>query len=313
MFAQSVSEATEGRFQIDAFGAGELVPAFSALDAVAEDVVEMCLTASSFFWGKDPTFSLVAAAPFGLNARMQCAWMYDMGGIDLLNEFFHTFNVHGLPAGQTGTQMGGWFRREVTNAADFEGLRFRTTGLSGAVLSEMGAVPLAIPTAEIYPAMEKGVVDAAEWVGPYDDEKLGFHKVAKYYYYPSFWEGAYLGHLFINLDRWNSLPASYQRIIELGAVNITAWMMARRDVRNPPALRRMLASGVQLRPFSPEIRGAAFEASARVCAALSQSNSRFKALYETIVSLRREQYEWQQVSDLAFDEAMVSLLRGGKL
>ena len=173
-------------------------------------------TASYYYFGKDPTFAFGTAVPFGLNARMQNAWMYHGGGMELMNEFYKKFNIHALPAGNTGCQMGGWFRREIKTPADLRGLKMRIGGFAGTVMQKLGVVPQQIPGGEVYSSLEKGTIDAAEWVGPYDDEKLGFAKIAPYYYYPGWWEGGAMLHHFFNLDKWNALPAAYKSILTHG-------------------------------------------------------------------------------------------------
>ena len=181
-FAKAVAEATDNKFQITVFAGGEIVPPLQAADAVTNGSVEMCHTASYYFWGKDPTFAFGTAVPFGLNARMQNAWHYEGGAIDLMNKFYAKHKIYALPAGNTGAQMGGWYRKEINTPNDLKGLKMRIGGFAGTVLQKLGVVPSQIPGGDIYPSLEKGTIDAAEWVGPYDDEKLGFQKVAKYYY-----------------------------------------------------------------------------------------------------------------------------------
>src|SRR6186997_2476617 len=218
-FAKYVAEATDNKFQISTFAAGEIVPALQALDAVGAGTVESCHTAAYYYVGKDPTFPLFCAVPFGLNTRQQNAWFYDADGMKLMNEFTKSANIISFPAGNTGAQMGGWFRKEIKEISDFNGLKFRIGGFGGRVLQKLGCVPQQIAGGDIYPALEKGTIDAAEWVGPYDDERLGFHKVAPYYYYPGFWEGGPTVHAFCNLEKWNSLPKSYQAAITNAAAN----------------------------------------------------------------------------------------------
>lgn len=183
-FSKTLAEITDNKFKIQVFAGGEIVPGRQAADAVTNGTVEMCHTASYCYWGKDPTFAFGTAVPFGLNQRMQDARMYEAGGIDLLNEFYAKHSIFGLPLGNTGAQMGGWYRKEITTVDDLRGLKMRIGGVGGSVISKLGAVPQQIAGGDIYPALEKGTLDACEWVGPYDDEKLGFHKVAKFYYYP---------------------------------------------------------------------------------------------------------------------------------
>ncbi len=246
-FAKQVAEMTDNKFQIQVFQAGELVPGLQALDATAKNTVEMCHTVSYYYVGKDPTFAIYASVPFGLNARQQNSasvpfglnarqqnsWWYQGGGMEIGNEFFKKSGVIGFPCGNTGTQMGGWFRKEIKTVADLSGLKFRIGGIAGQVLQKVGVVPQQLAGGDIYPSLEKGTIDAAEWVGPYDDEKLGFQKVAKYYYYPGFWEGGPTVHAFANLDKWNELPKSYQTIVTNAAANANSWMAARYDMQNP--------------------------------------------------------------------------------
>src|SRR5947209_14038489 len=208
-----VAEATDNKFQIRAFAGGEIVPALQVLDAVQNNTVEMGHTASYYYVGKDPTFGLDCTIPFGLNARQMNAWMTHGGGLQLLRDFFKDYNVYNLPAGNTGAQMGGWWRKEIKTVDDLKGIKFRIGGLGGAVLQKLGVVPQQIPGGDIYPALEKGTIDAAEWVGPYDDEKLGFYKVAKFYYYPGWWEGQTQASAYINLGQQEQLPKNYQAIL----------------------------------------------------------------------------------------------------
>ena len=224
IFARAVGEATDNKFQIQVFAAGEIVPGLAAADAVQNGTVEMCHTASYYYFGKDPTFAFAAAVPFGLNTRMQTAWWSFGGGGELMNDFFKKFNFYAIPAGNTGAQMGGWFRKEIKDVADLSGLKMRIGGFAGTVLQKLGAVPQQIAGGDIYPALEKGTIDAAEWVGPYDDEKLGFYKVAKYYYYPGWWEGSTMLHNFINMDKWNELPPAYKSLMRSAAALANDWM-----------------------------------------------------------------------------------------
>src|SRR6516164_2942399 len=233
-FAKHVAEATDNKFQIQAFAGGEIVPALQALDAVQNGTVELGHTATYYYIGKDPTWALFCAIPFGLNTRQQNAWFYDGDGMKLMNEFAHPkYNVHAIAAGNTGCQMGGWFRKEIKEPGDFKGLKFRIGGFAGLTIQKLGGVPQQIAGGDIYPALERGTIDAAEWVGPYDDEKLGLNKVAKYYYYPGWWEGSTANHLLVNLAKWNELPKRYQAIL-LGAATLANNVeLGRYDARNP--------------------------------------------------------------------------------
>jgi TRAP-type mannitol/chloroaromatic compound transport system substrate-binding protein len=305
LFAKYVSEATDGKFQIQVFAAGEIVGAFQAVDAVQNGTVEMSHTASYYYVGKDPTFGIGTAIPFGLNARQLNAWNYHGGGIDLLNEFYGKYNIHGLPGGNTGTQMGGWFRKEVRTPADLQGLKMRIAGIGGQVLAKLGAVPQQIPGGDIYPALERGTIDAAEWVGPYDDEKLGFNKVAPFYYYPGFWEGGAMLNFFFNKAKWDALPKNYQAIATAAAAYANVDMQAKYDSRNPAALRRLVAAGAQLRPYSQEIMEAAFKAANELYDEISAKNPDFKKIYDNYRAFRNEEYLWFQVAEYTYDNFMI--------
>ncbi|MGE3294816.1 MAG: TRAP transporter substrate-binding protein, partial [Geminicoccaceae bacterium] len=303
-FAEAVKRMTDGKFQIQVFAAGELVPGLQALDAVSNDTVEACHTAAYYFVGKDPTFALAAAIPFGMNYRGQNAWLNAGGGMDLMNEFFAKYSVHGITAGNTGAQMGGWFRKEVKTVADMQGLKMRIGGFAGQVVQKIGVVPQQIAGGDIYPALEKGTIDAAEWVGPYDDLKLGFYKVAPYYLYPGFWEGGPALHVFVNQGKWDALPESYKAVLKAAGDEATVVTQARYDALNPPALKQLVASGAQLRPFSTEILTACYNAANEVYAETSASNPDFKRIYDSYAALRSEQYRWWLVAGYTYDTYM---------
>jgi TRAP-type mannitol/chloroaromatic compound transport system substrate-binding protein len=304
-FAKYCSEATDGKLQIQIFAAGEIVPGLQALDAVSAGNVEMCHTATYYFYGKDPTWALFCAVPFGLNTRQQNAWFLDGEGLKLMNEFARKSNVHALIGGGTGAQMGGWFRREIKEVSDLNGLKFRIAGLAGRTLQKLGVVPQQLAGGDIYPALEKGTIDATEWVGPYDDEKLGFQKVARYYYYPGWWEGAAALHFLINSNKWNELPKAYQAVVTAAAAYAGIEMTARYDKRNPEAIRRLIASGAQLRPFSQPILDACLKAANEVYAETTASNADFKKIYDNMVAFRNEQYLWWQVAEFGYDSFMI--------
>ena len=303
--ARQVAAMTDGKFRIETFAAGEIVPGLQALDAVGNQNVEMCHTVAYYYVGKDPTFSVAAALPFGLNARQQNAWMYENGGIELFNEFFKKYNVFGLPCGNSGAQMGGWFRKEIRGPADLVGLKMRIPGLAGQVLAKLGVVPQQIAGGDTYPALEKGTIDAAEWVGPYDDEKMGFYKVARFYYYPGWWEGGAVVHAFMNLAAWNELPKPYAAILSNACAYANTWMQARYDVVNPPALRRLVAAGAQLRPFPLEIMESCLKVSNELYAEIATSNAAFKKAIEAMIAFRSEEYSWWQVAEHTYDSFMI--------
>ncbi len=301
IFAKAVAEATDNKFQIQVFAAGEIVPGLAAADAVERGTVEMCHTASYYYFGKDPTFAFGTSVPFGLNARMQNAWMYFGGAMELMNRFYSKFNIYAIPAGNTGAQMGGWFRKEIKDPSDFSGLKMRIGGFAGVVLQKLGAVPQQIAGGDLYPALEKGTIDAAEWVGPYDDEKLGLYKVAQYYHYPSWWEGCGMVHNFINTTKWNELPSNYKSIVRSASAIANEWMLSKYDAHNPAAIKRLVASGTQLRPFSQAVLEASYKAANEVFAETAAKNADFKQVYDSMTAFRGDEYLWWQIAEYAFD------------
>ncbi len=304
-FAKTVSEATDGNFQIQPFPAGEIVPMPEAADTVAAGTVEMTHTASYYYWGKNAAFALGTAVPFGLNARGINAWYYHGGGIDMMNAFYATQGLIGFPGGNTGAQMGGWWRKEINSVADLAGVKMRIGGMGGKVMEALGVVPQQIPGGEIYPSLERGTIDAAEWVGPYDDEKLGLNKVAPYYYYPGFWEGGPTLNFMVNLAKWNELPASYQAIIKTASATANVSMLAKYDARNPASLRSLIAGGAQLRPYPEDVMKAAFEAANALYTTLMAENADFKTIWESQQAYRNEANLWNQVAEYTFDTFMI--------
>jgi TRAP-type mannitol/chloroaromatic compound transport system substrate-binding protein len=305
VFAKAVAEASDNKFLVQVFAAGEVVPAFSAADAVQNGTVEMCQTASYYFLGKDLTFALPCAIPFGPNARGQNAWAYHGGGNELMNEFYKKYNIHALPAGNTGAQMGGWFRREIRELNDLNGLKYRIGGFAGRVLAKLGVVAQQIPAGEVYPALEKGTIDGAEWVGPYDDEKLGLQKVAPFYHYPGWWEGGAMIHHFINIEKWNQLPASYKALVRSASDTANIWMTAKYDAANPPALKRLVAAGATLKPFPPAVMDACLKAALEVYQEVSAANPDFKKVWDSLWAFRNDQYLWWQVAEYTYDTYLI--------
>jgi TRAP-type mannitol/chloroaromatic compound transport system substrate-binding protein len=304
MMAKVVGEATDNKFQIQTFAAGEIVPGLQVLDAVQNGTVEIGHTASYYYFGKDPTFTFGSAVPFGPNMRINQAWYMLGGGREVLNEFYKKYNCVSLVAGNTGCQMGGWFRKEITTPDDLKGLKFRIGGFAGRVLQKLGAVPQQIAGGDIYPALEKGTIDGAEWVGPYDDEKLGFYKVAPHYYYPGWWEGGPMLLSFVNLDKWNALPKYYQSVLEQAGHYANNWMMAKYDQSNPQALRRLLANGTKLHAFPPTVMEASFKAAKELHSEVAATNADFKKVYDSLTTFSNNSYQWFQVAEVGYDNFM---------
>jgi TRAP-type mannitol/chloroaromatic compound transport system substrate-binding protein len=305
-FVRQVSALSEGKFQISVHAAGEITPAFGVVDAVQQGAVECGHTAAYYFFGKDETFALGCAIPFGLNSRQTTAWMYHGNGLSLMREFYRDYNIINFPAGNTGAQMGGWFRKELHTLADMKGVKMRIGGFGGRIIERIGAVPQNIPGGDIYPALEKGTIDAAEWVGPYDDLKLGFNKIAQHYYYPAFWEGGAQLDLYVNTKAWESLPELYKQIFETAAAQAHVDMQANYDVKNPQALKELYAGGTKLHAFPRDMMSAAFKAAMDYYEELSAKNPRWRKVYVDFSAFRRDQNLWFRFAEAGFDEFMQS-------
>ncbi|GAB3191438.1 TRAP transporter substrate-binding protein [Hydrogenophaga aquatica] len=306
VFAKHVNAMSGGKFQVTVHPAGELVPAFGVVDAIQQGTIEAAHTAPYYFFGKDDTFALDTAIPFGLNSRQMTAWQYEGNGIKLFREFYSQYNIVNFPMGNTGAQMGGWFRKEIKGVADLKGLKMRLGGFVGKIHGALGGVPQSIPAGEIYQALEKGTIDAAEWVGPYDDQKLGFNKVAKNYYYPGWWEGGPQLTLYCNTAAYNALSAENKAIVECASAIAHTTMQARYDVLNPTALKQLVASGVKIQAFPKTVMDAAFKASNELYADLSAKNPNWKKIYTDYANFRKDANLWFRFTEASFDRYMQS-------
>ena len=306
VFAKKVGEMSGGKFSISVHPGGELMPAFGVVDGVQQGTVEAAHTAPYYFFGKDDTFAMGTAIPFGLNSRQLTAWYYDGNGLKLFREFYDKYNIVNFPGGNTGAQMGGWYRKEIKSGADIKGLKMRIGGFAGKVLTRMGGVPQNIPGGEIYQALEKGTIDATEWVGPYDDEKLGFQKVAKNYYYPGWWEGGAQLDFYINKAAFNGLSAEYKAIVECAASHAHTTMQAMYDARNPGALKRLVAGGAKVQAFPKAVMDLAYKESMSLYAELNDTNPAWKKIYADYSAFRKDQNLWFRFTEAQFDRYMQS-------
>jgi len=295
-----VAAITGGRFTITPYAAGEIVPPLQVLDAVQAGTVQCGHTAPFYYVGKNPAFAFGTALPFGFTAQQQNAWLYHGGGLEALQNLASDFSIINFPAGNTGVQMGGWFKRKVASVNDLKGLRMRIPGLGGEVMARLGVNVQVLGGGEIFLALDRGAIDAAEWVGPYDDEKLGFNKAAQFYYYPGWWEPGATLELQINLGAWGQLPKEYQEALKTAAYQANINMLAEYDALNSPALKRLLASGTQLVPYTEEIMAAAETAAFELYEENAQKDATFKAIYEPWKAFRQEIYEWHGISELSF-------------
>jgi TRAP-type mannitol/chloroaromatic compound transport system substrate-binding protein len=302
-----IAEATDNRFQVQVYAAGELAPSHQALDAVAGGAVECAHTPLYHYAGKDATLGVGSGLPFGLNARLQQSWWSFGGGDEIVNAALRQFNIYGMPAGVTGAQMGAWFKREITSLDDLKGLKIRVGALGGPVLAKVGAVPYRIAHADVYSALANGNIDAAEFICPYDDEKLGLVRVARYNHYPCWWEASGMVHLLVNLDKWNALPRGYQVIIARACEAGGAYMLAKYDSVNPPALKRLVAAGAVLKPFPAPVLEACFRATLEHYGELAAKDATFKRAYDSANAFRREALPWWQIGEHAYDDLVLSL------
>lgn len=308
-FTKRVSQLTNGKFEIRVFAGGEIVPGLQVMDAVQAGTVEMGHTASYYYFGKDPTFAFDCAVPFGLTSRQQTAWFDQGGGRELLREFFKGYGIVNLLGGNTGVQMGGWFRKEIHNVEDLKGVKMRIGGFAGRVMQKLGLVPQQIAGGDIYPALEKGTIDAAEWVGPYDDEKLGFYKVAPFYYAPGWWESGPQLSFYVSQKEWDKLPKEYQAALEVASYEAHVVMQAEYDAKNPAALGRLLKSGVKLRSFSTSIMEACAKAAQEVMDEEAAKNAKFKKIYEPWKRFRHDQNQWASVAEHPMQEFLIKMGR----
>lgn len=311
--AARVAAATDGQFTIEVHPANDLVPGLEAANAVRDGRVDMCHSCSYYYADQDPTFALGTAIPFGLNARLTNSWLYEGEGAQSLNRFYAKHNLYAIVAGNTGAQMGGWFRKEINTVDDLKGLKIRIPGLGGRVLQKLGVLPQQLPAGEIASALKEARIDAAEWIGPYDDWQLGLQKVARYYYYPAFWEGGTAIHAFINLQKWQDLPKAYQAVLEDACAFANINMLAKYDRKNPEALRQILSEGTVLKPFSQDILDACFAAATNLYQGLSAASPDFKLIYEDQMAFRKDAYQWLQLAEYAYDTFMMIEQRVGRL
>lgn len=306
MFTKRVAQLTNGKFNIRVFAGGEIVPPLQVVDAVQAGTVEMGHSAGYYYFGKDPAFCFDTAMPFGLTSRQQNAWM-EQGGLKLMREFYREYGIINFMGGNTGTQMGGWFRTEIRTPQNLQGLKMRIAGLAGRVMQNLGVVPQQLGGADIYPALEKGTIDAAEWVGPYDDEKLGFNRVAPYYYAPAWWEPSAQLSFMIGIKEWEKLPKEYQAAVESASYEAHTLMQAQYDARNPAALARLLKAGVKLRNFPKAVMDASYKASVQVLEEEAAKNSKFRKIYEPWKAFRQNQNQWNSVAEAPMLNYMISL------
>ena len=300
MVCDRVAAMTNGRFKITPYSGGEVVPADQVLDAVQQGTVQCGHTASYYYIGKNPALAFGTTVPFGLTAQQQNAWYYYGGGLETMHKLYSDFNIISFPAGNSGVQMGGWFKREINTVSDLKGLKMRIPGFGGEVMSRLGVNVQLLPGGEIFLALERGALDAAEWVGPYDDQKLGLNKAAKYYYYPGWWEPGPTFEVQINLNEWNKLPKEYQEAFKSAAYQANISMLAQYDALNGAALTELLAGDTEFRPYSQEILQAAYKVTFEFYEEKASQDATFKQIYEDWKKFREQIYKWNTINELSF-------------
>ncbi len=307
-FSQTVKALSGGKFEVSVHPAGELMPAFGVVDALQNNTIEMAQTAPYYFTGKSPIFAFGCAVPFGLTARQMDAWMEHGNGRKLFDAFLDQYNIRSRSAGNTGTQMGGWYRKEIKTVNDLKGLKMRMGGgLFGETMQKLGVVAQNMPAGEVYQALEKGTLDATEFVGPYDDQKLGFNKVAPFYYYPGWWEGGAELEFFINKKAYAALPADFQAIVDAATAIAARDMTAKYDAMNPIAIKRLVADGTKLKPFTKQIMDAGFKAAMEVFAAHEAKSPEFKQIHQDMRAFQRDQLLWERFSESRYSSYMAGV------
>jgi TRAP-type mannitol/chloroaromatic compound transport system substrate-binding protein len=307
-FSKTVKDLSGGKFEVSVHAAGELMPAFGVVDALQNGTIEMAQTAPYYFTGKDPIFAFGCAVPFGLTARQMDSWMEHGNGRKLMDAFYAKYNIQSFSAGNTGTQMGGWYRKEIKSVADLKGLKMRMGGgLLGEAMNKLGVVSQNMPAGEVYQALEKGTLDATEFVGPYDDEKLGFAKVAPFYYYPGWWEGGAELEFFVNTKAYAALSAENKAIVDAATQVAARDMTAKYDALNPIALKRLVANKTKLKPFPKDVLQAGYKASMEVFAAHEAKSPEFKKIHQDMRAFQRDQLLWTRFSEYYFDSFMTSV------
>ncbi|HMO48157.1 MAG TPA: TRAP transporter substrate-binding protein DctP [Rubrivivax sp.] len=306
-FSETVKALSGGKFEVSVHAAGELIPAFGIVDALKDDSIEMGETAAYYFTGKDPAFAFGCAVPFGFTAQQNQAWKLHGNGHKLMDELYARYNFFGISALNTGTQMGGWYRNEMNSVADFKGLKMRLGGgVFGESMAKLGVVAQNMPGGDVYQALEKGTLDAAEFVGPYDDATMGWNKVAKYYYYGAWWEGGADLEFFINKKAFDKLSAENQAIVRAAADVAYNDGTSKYMVLNPEALKKLVASGTQLKRFDKAIVDAGFKAAQEVYAEHSAKDAFFKKVFEDFRAFQRDQILWNRISELVFTTDMAT-------
>ncbi|WP_346289259.1 ABC transporter substrate-binding protein [Sphaerothrix gracilis] len=302
LFCRRVSIITEGQFTITPYAAGEITSGLAVLEAVAAETVECGHTSSHYYLAENPALAFSSSVPFGLTAQQQNAWLFQGGGLEAMQNLYAGFGVINFPAGNTGGQMGGWFNTEVNRLADLQGLKMRIPGLGGQIMRSLGVEVIVLAADEIVAALTNQEIEAVEWVGPYDDERLGLDQAASYYYQPGWWSPSETVDVLVNLAQWQQLPAKYQDVLRLAAAEVNLIMLSRYNAANGAALKRVIAKGTQLKSYSPEILAAANTAALEYYAQTAEANSDFRQIYQQWRKFKQEISQWNRINEFSFAE-----------
>jgi len=302
-FAQWIEEMSDGRLKIRVYGGGELVPALGVFDAVSQGTAEMGHSAAYYWAGKCPAAQFFAAIPFGFNAQAANAWMISGGGLELWEEAYKPFNVKPFVAGNTGVQMGGWFNKEINSIEDFKGLKMRMPGLGGKVIAKAGASAILVAGGEIYTNLERGVIDATEWIGPYHDYLMGFYKAAKYYYYPGWHETGTILEITANLKAFNALPKDLQAIVEAACAKSNVWMLSEFEAKNNQYLRKLIdEENVQLRAYPESVLKQLKKHSLEVVEEYADKDAGSKKAYDSFLKFQKNVFAWSKLTEEPYQQ-----------
>jgi TRAP-type mannitol/chloroaromatic compound transport system substrate-binding protein len=298
--AKSIETASGGRIRIRVYAGGELIPPFEVFGAVSQGMAEMGHGAAYYWKGKVPAAQFFTAIPFGMSMQEMNGWFYYGGGLELYRELYATFDLVPFPAGNTGVQMGGWFNREINSLADLQGLKMRIPGLGGEVLRRAGGTPVTLPGAELFTTLQTGGIDAAEWIGPYNDVAFGLHKAAKYYYYPGWHEPGPALECIVNREAFNALPGDLQTIIELACAATNDKMTAEFTARNAQSLQQLVSEDeVEIRPFPDDVLRQLRMITDEVVAEFVAEDPNAAKIYASFAAYRDTVSKWTAISEQA--------------
>lgn len=296
IMAQWVEQMSGGRLKIEVYGGGELIPALECFDAVSHGAVEMA-SGSGYYWaGKIPAATLFSSVPFGASAQQINTWILNAGGLKLWEEIYEPFNLIPLPGGNTGQQAGGWYNKEINSIEDYRGLKIRMPGIGGKIVNEVGGTSVLVAGGELFTNLERGVIDATEWIGPYHDYKMGFHKVAKHYYFPGWHEPGTVLEMTMNKDKFNELPKDLQEILISANLRLNQWMLHEFDAQNAIYLQKMIDEGVDIRTFSTEVLSDMRAVSKQVISDMVSKDAQSKKIHDHFLAFMDKSNHWKKVS-----------------